>query len=59
MPEPTRPATDFVALAAEHGFDEVWIAEQQRRGFVARKPGGDDAPETITVTKKARSRYEV
>ena len=58
-PEATRPATDFVALAAAHGFDEAWIGEQQRRGFVARKPGVDGAEETITVTKKARSRYEV
>ena len=58
-PDPTRPADDFVALATTHGFDAAWIAEQQRRGFVARKPGLDDGPETMTVTKKARSRYEV
>lgn len=58
-PEPTRPAAAFAALAAEHGFDDAWIAEQQRRGFVARKPGADGAGETITVTKKARARYSV
>ena len=58
-PEPTRPSEDFVALAEEHGFDGAWIAEQQRRGFVARKPPTDEAPETITVTKKARARYGV
>jgi len=58
-PDPTRPAADFAALAAGHGFDAAWLAEQQRRGFVARKPGADGAPETITVTKKARARYGV
>lgn len=59
QPEPVRPATDFTALAAGHGLDEAWIAEQQRRGFIARKPATDEAPETITVTKKARARYGV
>ena len=58
-PEATRPAEAFVALAAEHGFDEGWIAEQQRRGFIARKPGSDGGPETITVTSKSRTRYGV
>src|SRR5579884_2036762 len=52
--EPTRPAPEFVELAAAHGYDEAWIAEQQRRGFIARKPGAEGGPETITVTKKAR-----
>lgn len=56
---PTRPAEAFIALAAENGLDEAWIGEQQRRGFIARKPGTDDAPETITVTTKARTRYGV
>ena len=59
QPNPARPAADFVALEAEHGLDETWIAEQQRRGFIARKPASDEAPETITVTKKARARYGV
>jgi hypothetical protein len=51
-PEPTRPAVDFETLVAERGFDAAWIAEQARRGFVARKPGADGGPETITVTKR-------
>jgi (2Fe-2S) ferredoxin len=55
----TLPATEFTALAQAHGFDEVWIAEQARRGFIARKPAADDLPETITVTSKARTRYGV
>jgi (2Fe-2S) ferredoxin len=56
---PTLPAEEFIALAAEHGLDEAWVGEQQRRGFIARKPATDDAPETITVTSKARTRYGV
>ena len=55
----TLPAAAFIALAAEHGLDDAWIGEQQRRGFIARKPGADEAPETITVTSKARTRYGV
>lgn len=55
----TRPADAFVALAESRGYDAAWIAEQQRRGFIARKPGAEDGPETITVTKKARTRYSV
>ena len=58
-PEPARPSHTFVALAREHGFDEAWIAEQQRRGFIARKSATGEATETITVTKKARDRYGV
>jgi (2Fe-2S) ferredoxin len=58
-PEATLPAADFVLLAATHGFDEAWIAEQARRGFIARKPGADGGPETITVTSKARTRYGI
>ncbi|MDQ3410625.1 MAG: (2Fe-2S) ferredoxin domain-containing protein [Chloroflexota bacterium] len=58
-PEPSRPAPEAVALAAKHGFDDAWLAEQQRRGFIARKPATDETPETISVTKKARARYGV
>ncbi|MBA2596273.1 MAG: (2Fe-2S) ferredoxin domain-containing protein [Chloroflexia bacterium] len=58
-PEPALPAADFTLLAATHGFDDAWIGEQARRGFIARKPGADDGPETITVTTKTRTRYGV
>jgi (2Fe-2S) ferredoxin len=58
-PEPVSNADAFVSLAAAHGFDDAWIAEQARRGFIARKPGSDGGPETITVTSKARTRYGV
>jgi (2Fe-2S) ferredoxin len=53
------PSADFAAIVAAHGLDEAWIAEQLRRGFIAKKPHPDDASETITVTKKARARYSV
>lgn len=53
-----RTVDDFIALALEHGYDDSWIAEQQRRGFIARKPDGQGG-ETIVVTKKARDRYGV
>ncbi|MFN8591205.1 MAG: (2Fe-2S) ferredoxin domain-containing protein [Thermomicrobiales bacterium] len=54
-----RPADAFTALALAHGFDDAWIAEQARRGFIARKPASEDRPETISVTSKARTRYGV
>ncbi len=57
--DPTSDADAFVRLAAEHGFDDPWIVEQQRRGFIARKPAADAGSETITVTKKTRARYGV
>ncbi|MCX7622673.1 MAG: (2Fe-2S) ferredoxin domain-containing protein [Thermomicrobium sp.] len=46
---------EFAALAERFGFDEVWVAEQARRGFIARKPG--ESGDRITVTSKARHRY--
>jgi hypothetical protein len=57
-PDPTRPADEFSTLAGKHGYDADWIAEQAKRGFIARKPSPDGG-ETITVTKKARTRYGV
>lgn len=53
----TVPAGDFLALAQERGFDERWVAEQARRGFIARKE--IDGQPVITVTTKARHRYGV
>ncbi len=56
---PMTQADAFTRLAEEHGYDGPWIAEQQRRGFIARKPGADGGPETITVTKKTLDRYRL
>lgn len=47
------------ALAARHGFDEAWIAEQHRRGFMARKPDAESGEDRIQVTKKAKDRYSL
>lgn len=58
-PDPISDASTFTRLAADHGFEDAWITEQQRRGFIARKPSADSLSETITVTKKARARYRV
>jgi (2Fe-2S) ferredoxin len=55
--EETLSAGRFMEIAAAHGFDEGWIAEQQRRGFIARKPS--ESGEIISVTKKARDRYSL
>jgi (2Fe-2S) ferredoxin len=50
-------STDFHALATEHGYDGSWVAEQQKRGFIARKPAEDGSGDAITVTKKSKARY--
>lgn len=51
------PADEFAARADAHGFDSAWVAEQQRRGFIARKPS--DQGDVIQITKKARDRYSL
>lgn len=51
------PVVGFFERASAAGFDESWVAEQQRRGFIARKPG--PGGEVISVTKKARDRYSL
>jgi (2Fe-2S) ferredoxin len=48
--------TEFLALAIAHEFDEGWVTEQARRGFIARKPDAEGAIH-VTVTSKARNRY--
>lgn len=54
---PTVSPKRFAALAAEHGFEDTdaWIAEQARRGFIARKE--IEGEPVIQVTTKARNRY--
>lgn len=51
------PAERFEELAASSGFDATWVAEQARRGFVARKEL--DGLPVITVTSKALQRYRI
>ncbi len=52
----TMTSEEFAALAAERQLDERWVGEQQRRGFIARKPNADGG-EVVVVTNKARNRY--
>jgi (2Fe-2S) ferredoxin len=52
------PESQIVELATEHGFGDAWVAEQLRRGFLARKPTADGEP-GMTVTSKAKTRYGV
>jgi (2Fe-2S) ferredoxin len=53
----TVAADSFVELAARHGYDDGWINEQARRGFIARKH--QDGAETVMVTSKAMARYRL
>jgi (2Fe-2S) ferredoxin len=53
------PADAADALASRHGFDDQWIGEQLRRGFMARKPHSESGEDRIQVTKKARDRYSL
>ena len=48
-------AEDFGELAGSFGLDDGWIAEQARRGFIARKE--IEGVPSIVVTSKARARY--
>jgi (2Fe-2S) ferredoxin len=51
------PVERFASRAVDFGFDEAWIAEQIRRGYIARKPSENG--DVIQVTKKARDRYSL
>ncbi len=53
--EPSISPEAFAELALRHGFDDAWVNEQARRGFIARKQV--DGEPAITVTSKARNRY--
>jgi (2Fe-2S) ferredoxin len=50
--------SEFASAAEAHGFDGNWIAEQARRGFIARKADPEGIAR-ISVTSKARTRYGV
>ncbi len=47
---------EFAEIAADADLDDRWVGEQQRRGFIARKPDADGV-EVVSVTNKARNRY--
>lgn len=53
----TVAAESFAQLATAHGYDDAWVAEQARRGFIARKEV--DGVQTVTATSKALQRYRI
>ncbi|HYI14006.1 MAG TPA: (2Fe-2S) ferredoxin domain-containing protein [Thermomicrobiales bacterium] len=53
----TVTAEEFGELVTGHGYDDAWVNEQARRGFIARKEA--DGVPSITVTTKALQRYRI
>jgi (2Fe-2S) ferredoxin len=53
----TIAAAEFAALAERHSYDDAWINEQARRGFIGRKES--EGVPSINVTTKALSRYRI
>src|SRR5699024_2773352 len=51
------PEPETTALVAEHDLGEGWIAEQQRRGFMAKKPDKETGEERFSMTTMAANRY--
>lgn len=49
--------SDVTSLASESGQAEGWIAEQMRRGFMAKKPDKETGEERYSMTTKAANRY--
>lgn len=47
------------ALAVERDLDERWIAEQLRRGFMAKKPDAGSGEDRYSMTSKALHRYRL
>ena len=58
-PDAPRETTNFSELASKYHFDQAWIDEQARRGFIARKPTDDGTGTQVTVTSKTRTRYRL
>jgi (2Fe-2S) ferredoxin len=48
---------DVASLATRHDYDAGWIAEQMRRGFLAKKVDQESGSHSMQVTKKSRVRY--
>lgn len=53
----SQPTEDFGSTAERNGFDSAWIAEQMKRGFLARKPS--EAGDILQLTKKTKDRYSL
>lgn len=46
-------------LAGSRDLDERWIAEQMRRGFMAKKPDPESGEDRYSMTSKALHRYRL
>jgi (2Fe-2S) ferredoxin len=46
-------------LATRRDLDERWIAEQLRRGFMAKKPDPESGSDRYSMTSKALHRYRL
>lgn len=55
----TASLEEVNALATSHDFDANWIAEQMRRGFMAKKPDKDSGEDRYSMTSKAFNRYRL
>jgi (2Fe-2S) ferredoxin len=53
------PAGEATSLAAAQGLDERWIAEQLKRGFMAKKPDAESGEDRLSMTSKALHRYRL
>lgn len=47
------------SLAGSRDLDERWIAEQLRRGFMAKKPDAESGEDRYSMTSKALHRYRL
>lgn len=53
------PEDEAIDLARERQLDDNWIAEQLRRGFMAKKVNAESGEEHLSMTSKARDRYRI
>lgn len=47
------------ALAAQYHLGDDWIAEQLRRGFMAKKPDAESGQDRLSMTSKSLHRYRL
>jgi (2Fe-2S) ferredoxin len=57
----TAPLTDDAVhqLVTRHEYDDTWLNEQMRRGFLAKKVDKETGDSFFQVTKKTRVRYSL
>lgn len=50
---------EMLALAEGESFDDAWIEEQLRRGFMSKKPDEERGEDVYAMTSKASHRYRL